>query len=48
MQRVPRSNGAVCLAFRRDGHRHKDFDGCFDFNNGDTFERCEEGSAPRG
>ncbi len=24
--RVPRSNGAVWLAFRKDGHRHKDFD----------------------
>ena len=26
VQRVPRSNGAVYLAFRKDGHRHKDFD----------------------
>ena len=26
VQRVPRSNGAVYPAFRRDGHRHKDFD----------------------
>lgn len=25
-ERVPRSNGAVYLAFRHDGHRHKDFD----------------------
>jgi hypothetical protein len=26
VQRVPRSNGAVYLAFRKDGYRHKDFD----------------------
>ncbi len=26
VQRVPKNNGAVYLAFRKDGHRHKDFD----------------------
>jgi hypothetical protein len=25
-ERVPRNNGAVYLAFRKDGHRHRDFD----------------------
>ncbi len=26
VQRIPWNNGAVYLAFRKDGHRHKDFD----------------------
>ena len=26
VQRTPRSNGAVYLVFRKDGHRHRDFD----------------------
>lgn len=26
VERVPRNNGATYLAFRRDGHRHRDFD----------------------
>lgn len=28
-QRVPRSNGAMYLAFRTDGHRHRDFDALY-------------------
>ena len=29
IQRVPRNNGAVYLAFRKDGHRHRDWDALY-------------------
>lgn len=30
VQRVPRSNGAVYLVWRKDGHQHRDFDGLYE------------------
>lgn len=39
VQRVPRSNGAVYLVWRKDGHEHRDFDG--------LYERQERGKAKR-
>lgn len=40
VQRVPRSNGAVYLAWRKDGHQHRDFDGLYERQQRREALRC--------
>jgi predicted nucleic acid-binding Zn ribbon protein len=45
VQRVPRSNGAVYLVWRKDGHQHRDFDGLYERQEGRRILRLEREKA---
>jgi hypothetical protein len=45
VQRVPRSNGAVYLVWRKDGHQHRDFDGLYESQERRSVVRLEREKA---